>query len=237
MDAFSYHNIFDTKGIEYLIVIGFLLLIIPFWILLNKPLKLKQNISSIGSLLIDKLRIPKGLFFSKNHTWSYLKSSGQARVGLDDLLLHLTGRVEVRNLLNPGEKVEKGDLIAKIVRDGKQLGILSPLSGEIKAVNFALDEKPGFLEEDPYGEGWLCEIQPLNWVEETKSYYLADTAVEWTKKEMARFKDFIALSLQKYSPETEMVLQDGGELTDHPMAEMPGEIWQDFQVSFLNRQD
>jgi glycine cleavage system H protein len=117
------------------------------------------------------------------------------------------------------------------------LGILSPLSGKIKAVNSALLEKPGTLEDDPYGEGWLCEIQPESWVEETKSYYLGDAAVKWTKKEMARFKDFIALSLQKYSPETETVLQEGGELADHPMAEMPGEIWQDFQASFLNRQD
>ncbi len=237
MEAFSYQNIFETKGIEYLIVIGFLFLMIPFWILLNKPIKFKENISSIGKLLIDKIRIPQGLLFSKNHTWTYLKRSGNARVGLDDLLLHITGNVEVKNLLRPGEKVIKGDLLAIIVGDGKQLEIVSPLSGEIKSVNSALGEKPGSLVKDPYGEGWFCEIRPEKWMEETKSYYLADAAIEWTKREMARFRDFIAQSLQKYSPATDLVLQEGGELADHPLSEMPMEIWRDFQVSFLNRLD
>ena len=235
MDAFSYHNIFETKGIEYLVVIGFLLLIVPFWILLNRPVKLRENISSITSQLIDKLRIPQGLFLSKNHTWTYLKRSGNARIGLDDLLLHITGKVELKNLLNPGDKVLKGDLIANIVRDGKQLDIVSPLTGEIKSVNSALVEKPGSLAQDPYGEGWFCEIRPDKWMEETKACYLGDAAVEWTRREMERLKDFFAQSLQKYSPATEMIMQEGGELADHPLAEMPAEIWRDFQVSFLNR--
>ena len=36
MDGFSYNNIFETKGIEYLIIIAFLLMIIPFWIIINR---------------------------------------------------------------------------------------------------------------------------------------------------------------------------------------------------------
>ena len=238
MDAFSYHNIFDTKGIEYLVVIGFLLLIIPFWIVLNKPIKLKEKIGSLGALLIDRLKIPRGVFFSKNHTWTYMKSSGDAKIGLDDLLLHITGPVEVRILMSPGQKIRKGELFANITRDGKQLGIKSPISGEIMSVNLSLVENPGILNNDPYGEGWFFEVRPEKWVEETSCCYLADAALEWTKREMARFRDFIALALQKYAPETAMVvLQEGGELSDHPLSEMPGEIWRDFQKSFMDVQD
>ena len=92
MDQFTYTDIFDTKGIEYLIVIAFLLLIIPFWIRLNRPLKLRTNlIETAGALTAGILRIPRGLFFSRNHTWSQLDGSGLARIGMDDLLLHLTG--------------------------------------------------------------------------------------------------------------------------------------------------
>ena len=36
MDGFTYYNIFDTKGIEYLFIIAFLILLIPFWIIINK---------------------------------------------------------------------------------------------------------------------------------------------------------------------------------------------------------
>jgi hypothetical protein len=45
----------------------------------------------------------------------------------------------------------------------------------------------------------------------------------------------MAESVKKYSPETSMViLQDGGELFDRPLSELPNEAWQDFQKSFLN---
>ena len=67
------------------------------------------------------------------------------------------------------------------------------------------------------------------------SYYLAEEAIDWSKKELERFKDFLAVSMKKYSPETSMViLQDGGELCDQPLSELPDEVWQDFQKSFLN---
>jgi len=238
MEGFSYHNIFDTKGIEYLVVIGFLLLIIPFWITLNKPEKLKKKIGSFGVLLLSKLKIPQGLFYSKNHTWTYMKNTGYARIGLDDLLLHLTGAVEVFNLKTPGEKVRKGDSLALLIQNGKQLDIVSPISGEIKFVNSTLFENPGSLNDDPYEEGWFYELKPEDWVEEIKSYFLAEAAIEWTKREMARFKDFIVQSVQKHSPETgRLVLQEGGELSDHPLSEMPNEIWQDFQASFMSRTD
>ena len=238
MEGFSYHNIFDAKGIEYLVIIGFLLLIIPFWIILNKPETLKKKIGSFGALLLNKLKIPQGLFYSMNHTWAYLMITGYARIGLDDLLLHLTGPVEVSNLKTPGEKVRKGDSLALLIQNGKKLDIVSPISGEIKLVNSTLFENPGSLNDDPYEQGWFYELKPEDWVEDIKTYFLAEAAIEWTKREMARFKDFIVLSVQKHSPETDtLVLQEGGELSDHPLFEMPDEIWQDFQASFMSRTD
>ena len=71
---------------------------------------------------------------------------------------------------------------------------------------------------------------------ETSSYYVGNEAVAWVKNEIVRFRDFLALSMRKYSPETSMLmLQDGGELIDRPLSELPDEVWQDFQKSFLNR--
>jgi len=50
-----------------------------------------------------------------------------------------------------------------------------------------------------------------------------------------RLKEFLSSSVNKYSPETSMaILQDGGELCDQPLSELPAEVWQDFQKSFLN---
>lgn len=233
MDGFTYTNIFDTKGIEYLIIISFLMLIIPFWIYLNKPLKFKK---ALGILSEKLLRIPQGLFYSKNHTWTHLEKSGFAKVGLNDLLMHIIGEIELISLKAPGDKVKKGDLIAEAVKDGKRLKIVSPISGEIKRLNALLNENHSTINEDPYGNGWIYMIKPEKWVAETQSYFMADDASEWAKKELLRFKDFLATSMRKLSPDSSMViLQEGGELSDNPLSEMPNEIWQDFQTQFLDQ--
>lgn len=237
MDGFTYFNIFQTKGIEYLVIIAFLLLMIPFWVIINKRAQIAGSIrKAYGILTMDILKIPKGLFFSKNHTWTHLEKSGSARVGLDDLLLHITGDVKLRFLKNPDDLINKGDFLAEIDQQGKLLRIFSPISGKILVTNSLLAEEPGMLNGDPYGEGWICKIQPSNWVDETKVCYLAEDAVKWSTKELERFKDFMIMSMVKYSPEPSMIiLQDGGELSDKTLSSMPGEIWQDFQKEFLDQ--
>lgn len=236
MDGFSYNNIFETKGIEYLIIIAFLLMIIPFWIALNRRSGLKVKITkAIGVLTANVLRIPQGLFYNSNHTWAHLEKSGLAEVGMDDFLMHITGEVNFKSLKKPGNFINKGDLLADIDQEGKQLQIYSPISGRIVETNSVLYESPGIINEDPYEKGWIYKIQPSEWFSETESCYLASEAVSWSKRELVRFKDFMADSVSKYSPELSMViLQDGGELRDRPLSEMPDEVWQDFQKNFLN---
>jgi glycine cleavage system H protein len=239
MEGFTYNNIFDTKGIEYLVIIGFLVLLIPFWVLLNK----KANVIShakkmLGVLSAGILKIPQGLFYSRNHSWTYLEKSGTAKVGLDDLVLHLMGDVKMQYLKNPDDPVRKGELLAEIDQNGKRLRVFSPISGKVVAPNELLTENPALLGEDPYGRGWIYEIRPSNWVAETNSYYFADQATDWLKKELERFKDFVAVKTHEYSPQTAHVtLQDGGELADHLLTELPNEIWQDFQKDFLDPKD
>ena len=122
MDGFSYNNIFETKGIEYLIIIAFLLMIIPFWIIINKEASIKSQFrNAIGILSEGILRIPKGLLFNKNHTWTHLRKSGVAEVGIDDFLLHITGEVKFTDLKAPGSLINRGDLLAEIDQKGRYL--------------------------------------------------------------------------------------------------------------------
>lgn len=236
MDGFTYVNIFETKGIEYLAIIAFLLLLIPFWLLLNRKTKISGHIRrASGILSANILSIPQGLFYSKNHLWTHLEKSGSAKVGMDDLLLHFTGEVKLNYFKNPDEIVKKGEIMAEIDQEGKRLRIYSPISGKFLLTNPLLNEYPEILNEDPYGKGWMCQIQPSNWVEETKSYFLAEEAITWSAKELVRFRDFLARTMGKYSEEPSMIaLQDGGELSDKPLSLMPVEIWKDFQEEFMN---
>jgi glycine cleavage system H protein len=235
MDGFTYYNLFATKGIEYIIIIAFLLLIIPFWKLLNRPLAVPKKLrSAFSTLSASILRVPQGILFSNNHTWAHMLKSGDARVGLDDLLLHLTGPVKLTMLKNPGTTVSKGEVISEIDHEGKRLIITSPVSGEIIAVNQAVEDNPSVLNSDPYGKGWIYSIRPSEWIAEASGFHFAAEANTWFRKELDRFKDFVAVSVNRYTPATQAVyLQDGGELLDNPLAAMPREIWNDFQEEFL----
>jgi len=235
MDGFTYSDIFATKGIEYLVIIAFLVLLIPFAVILNRQVKVAARLKQVLEFLsAGSLRIPQGLLFNKNHTWTHLEKSGAASLGLDDLLVHLTGEVTFSALKKPGETIRRGDPIAEIGHQGKLLRIDSPVSGEILKTNSTLGDHPGLLNEDPYGRGWIYKIKPTNWIAETTSCVVAEEATLWSAGELDRFKDFLANTMHKYSPESStVILQDGGEISDHALAAMPPEIWRDFQDQFL----
>lgn len=235
MEGFTYTNIFETKGIEYLVILAFFAVMVPFWLLLNRKTKItKPGTKKPGLITVDTLRIPQGMFFSKFHTWAFLESNGEARVGIDDLLLHFTGNVSIENAKNPGDIIKKGDLLARISNNGKYLRVLSPVSGEILATNTLITQNPDVLKNDP-NRFWIHTIKPTNWKAETGSYFLAEESTIWMLQELVRFKDFLASSVTKYLPEPSgIVLQDGGELLDQPLAQFPDEIWQEFQDKFLS---
>lgn len=236
MEGYTYTNIFETKGIEYLVIIAFFAILVPFWLMLNRKIKLKQHLSkALGIITPDSLRIPQGVFFSKFHTWAHLGTNGEARVGIDDLLLHFTGDIVFENSLKPGDNIAKGEIISSINHNGKVLQIKSPISGEITVENEDLTNNPGLIKDDPYRKAWIYAIKPNNWQAETKTCFLAEEATNWITQELIRFKDFLSASVIKYMPDpSKLVLQDGGEIVDQPLAELPQEVWNDFQKEFLS---
>ena len=237
MEGFSIVDIYDTKGMEYVFVIAYLLILIVFWKVAQNPQKAYRQIREVVQTLSAKiLKIPQGIYFNRNHTWTHLDKSGAAKVGLDDFIQHVVGNVMITNLKNPGESIKKGELLAAIKQDGKALKVYSPISGMVLETNTGLSENPELINSDPYEQGWIYQIKPSNWVKETQTYYLAEKATEWSKKEFVRFKDFLSGgAMRKFSSEPSMVLlQDGGEIRENVLSELPDEVWEDFQEEFLN---
>jgi glycine cleavage system H protein len=126
--------------------------------------------------------------------------------------------------------------LAAIKQNEKVLKVYSPISGEVLDTNSTLFENPDLINTNPYDQGWIYQIKPSNWMKETQSYLLAEKATEWSKKELVRFKDFLSVgAMRKFSSEPSMVLlQDGGEIRENVLSELPDEVWEDFQEEFLN---
>lgn len=236
MNQIIYTSLFETKGMEYLIVIGFLLILVPFWIYISHSKKIVQTVNqAIDTLTQRILNLPKGIYFSKNHTWAYLEKSGTAKIGLNDFLASIVGKVRINLAKNPGETIEKGEILAEVQQGDKKLLILSPVSGTINNLNDAIRENPGEARSNIYHSGWLCEIMPSQWKADTNSFLLAENATGWLLDEVSRFKDFLAVAMVRNNAEPELIaLQEGGEIRDQIMADLDGEIWKEFQKSFLD---
>jgi len=233
MDEFTFVNLFETKGIEYIIIIAFLLLIIPFWVMLTRPIKAKRGAETgpLGSALAS---IPQGIYFSKSHTWAHLMKSGEARLGIGSLLVHLTGIANLRMLKEPGSRLTRGEKLFEISLGEKSLTVVSPLSGTVTRMNPALREDPSLLHDDPYGKGWICSIRPSHWISEVTGFTVAEEATAWFKKELERIKDFMAGTTGRAGDENAAVyLQDGGEPVGRMLASLTPEEWNRFQKEFL----
>ncbi len=231
MDPFTYTDIFATKGIEYIVVIAFLALLIPFWIILNRQAPATVPVRrAAGVLAAGLLRVPQGIFLGRNHTWAFLQRSGIARVGLDDFLLNVTGDITVNMLKKPGHALRKGELMATVGQNGRTLRVYAPVSGEVVEANAVPEISP----DDPYGAGWIYSIRPERWKEESRLLMMADEATAWLHREVGRFKDFLATAAGAHAPGPALVaLQDGGELRSNLLADMEKEVWDEFQKEFL----
>jgi glycine cleavage system H protein len=165
-----------------------------------------------------------------------MRRSGEARVGVDDLLHHITGNTEWTFFKYPDENVKKGECLAEMHLEDKNLKIYSPISGKILQTNPLTEENIENVSNDPYVKGWIYEIKPTKWIEETGSMLFAQDAKSWMTKELSRFKDFLNSALSKQGPEIQpVILQEGGEPVDHVLSSLPKEIWIDFQEEFLEK--
>jgi len=104
---------------------------------------------------------PKSLLFTESHEW--VEGSGDERkVGITDHAQQMLGDIVFVELPQPGTTVSKGDEIVTVESPKAAASVYAPVSGEITAVNEALESAPETINGSPYGDGWLVAIKPSN---------------------------------------------------------------------------
>jgi hypothetical protein len=135
-----------------------------------------------------------------------------------------------------GTEIRRGEKILTLVKEGKQLNIYAPVSGIIKSRNNILQKNASMVNSDPYLSGWIYEIEPKNWLREIQLMFMGESYFEWMKEEFVRLRGFFETALFPKQPEHEyVILQDGGELKDHVLADLGPEIWEEFQTKFIDK--
>lgn len=105
--------------------------------------------------------IPQELRYTDKHEWARAEGS-LVRVGITDFAQDALGDVVSVDLPKVGMEVGQGVQIGEVESTKSVSELYAPLGGVVVEVNGALVARPELLNSDPYGEGWLCVIEPSN---------------------------------------------------------------------------
>ena len=105
---------------------------------------------------------PADLKYTVEHEWLRTPgdAAGSVRVGITDYAQDALGDIVYVSLPEVGATVAAGDACGELESTKSVSDVYAPVSGEIVAVNEALDATPELVNNDPYGAGWLFEVVP-----------------------------------------------------------------------------
>ena len=106
--------------------------------------------------------LPTDFQYSEEHEWvntSAVVEGETVRVGITHIAAEALGDIVFVELPEVGSEIEAGEAFGEVESTKSVSDIYAPVSGEIVAVNEALEDNAGLINEDPYGEGWLYEVK------------------------------------------------------------------------------
>ena len=110
---------------------------------------------------INELNLPDDISYAEDHEWARLEGDN-VRVGLDDYAQDQLGDIVFVELPQVGDTFKQGEEFATVESVKAVCECYLPVSGEIVAVNTALEESPELVNNSPYDGGWFVEINPTD---------------------------------------------------------------------------
>ncbi|GDX20376.1 glycine cleavage system H protein [Actinomycetes bacterium] len=104
------------------------------------------------------MNIPEGLRYTRQHEWVLIDGES-ARIGITDLAQDALGNIVHVQLPTIGQSVRSGTSVVEVESSKSVSDVYSPVSGSVVLVNESLAAQPGLVNADPYGSGWLYEVQ------------------------------------------------------------------------------
>jgi glycine cleavage system H protein len=211
-----------TKATEYLIAIGFMLIFIVFWRLLNAPRR-----RPVRESVAESFEIIKGIFAHPSHTWAQVTQPNLVNVGMDKFTASVFGSVGEIELPRQGDRIYQGAKAWKIKRGERELVQVSPVSGRVVEVNRKIVEDPKFLNTEDPERNWILKIAPIRLAREARNLLSGEMLARWNQ---AAKEQLVAALVPSSYP----VLQEGGEIKPDLGDELTSEQWEKIARNFFN---
>jgi glycine cleavage system H lipoate-binding protein len=109
--------------------------------------------------VVGWFNLPDGYCFHQGHSWAAPQQGNVVRVGIDEFVGWWLGPPSHVELPDPKRHLRQGERGWSLQIGPKSVGMLSPVEGEVVAINEAMENSPDLLCSDPYGAGWLLEVR------------------------------------------------------------------------------
>jgi glycine cleavage system H protein len=103
--------------------------------------------------------IPPDLRYTHDHEWAKVTQGNTVRVGITDFAQSSLGDIVFVSVHGVDSTVESGDTFGEVESTKSVSDLYAPVAGSVVARNEALDEQPDLVNSDPYGAGWIAEIE------------------------------------------------------------------------------
>jgi CheY-like chemotaxis protein len=136
-----------------------------------------------------ELNVPAGAFVSPQHAWATIELNGSVRIGLDDLIRKVFGKIDGVDLPETGKKVAREQPLFSVTYGDFRLTIPAPLSGTVISVNAEHAEHPEWMAIKPFELSWVCRIEPSNLAADLTHLKIGQDAVGWYQAELDRYSE------------------------------------------------
>jgi glycine cleavage system H protein len=102
--------------------------------------------------------VPEDLRYTKEHEWVRVEGS-RVRIGITEYAQDALGDIVFVQIPEMGASVERGSTLSEVESTKSVSDIYAPVTGSVVEVNGELADAPERLNDDPYGEGWICAIE------------------------------------------------------------------------------
>jgi glycine cleavage system H protein len=226
MEGFSYVDIFATKGIEYLLVIGFLLLFILFWRFLGRPARrVFEAAERFVPVINEWFSLPEEIYYHLGHSWAAHERKNLVKVGMDDFAQKLVGKINAVQVPGIGSTVHQGEKGWTLEVDSKTIEMLSPVDGKVVDINEKIVNSPESINKYPY-VSWLMKVESPRFSVNKKQLLSGALAKKW----MEEVKENL---LSRVNHNLGLVYQDGGLIVDGMAKNLDRDNWDEIARDFL----
>lgn len=186
----------------------------------SKPIKLVEPLCAGG------FHVQPEMSYHLGHAWALEDGPSRARVGIDEFAAKLVGEADHIDLPQPGDRIVQGGPAWVLHHGDRHATMLSPVTGEVVAVNPLVNEHKVSLSNEPYTQGWLLSVRVQDFRRDQTNLLHGDLPLKWMELSSAQLRS-------KLKNGVELSFRDGGNGAGSVCDMVDEAQWNDVVHEFL----